>query len=622
MCGFNGIVTRGSIPTLGKIEQCQSFIQRRGPDYSGISKGEKDGVSWTYHHTRLSILDLSILANQPFIKDDIILLFNGEIYNYSYLKKELESLGHTFRTDSDTEVIIEAYKQWSERAFTKFTGMFSIALHDKTENSLVLARDRAGVKPLYYMLSEETLVFSSDLYAVKSMSGKSLTLEDSAISRFLNVGYNDLGTTYFKEVRQVDPGTFVVVNLSKMTGRETVYWDPSRFYSIQKNLIDDNLIKDLEDLLIDSVRLRMVSDVPVGLFLSGGYDSSLVAALLAKKLDNPIKSYTVGFENSFYDESTDAKRIAEYLGIQNQTITATTENIKDLIIDLPDVYDVPFGDSSAIPTLLVSKLASNDVKVVLSADGGDEYFAGYSRYIEVLRRYQQLDTLPSVVRNILAKLPDHVIKEGIGFFMKRNLTDLNVEKFKTLVKTKSLSDFYSVYTSTNAFSLGEKFIIPKNRDFNGLNTLLLHDYNNYLQHDILKKVDRATMYYSIEGREPLLDHRIFEFMGKVNPQLKLKGNVSKYLLKEVVYKYIPKELIDKPKKGFSIPLGNIIHEDDDLLSLFMDTLSPVSLKSLDMLDSNLIVEQMNHFYKNPRHGFIPLWYVFNLVRWNDKMNRI
>lgn len=622
MCGFNGIITKGHLPAVERLYQSRSYIDRRGPDFFGTNSGEKHGVSWSYQHTRLSILDLSTSANQPFEKDGFILLYNGEIYNYKDLKKELIRLGHTFRTDSDTEVVIEAYRAWSSSAFEKFIGMFSIALHDNLKGSLILARDRVGVKPLYYFLGREDLIFSSDLYALKSLSQASLNIEVSSIVRFLNLGYNDLNGTYFKEVQQVNPGTYINFDLDKMTAQEIVYWDPLSFYPDQTNFIDDNVINDLEQLIIDSVRLRMVSDVPVGLFLSGGFDSSLVAAILSKKLDTNVKSYTVGFENKHYDESEDAGRIAKFLGIQNESIIATAENIKDLIINLPDVYDVPFGDSSAIPSLLVSKLASNDVKVVLSADGGDEYFAGYPRYLEVIRRYKQLDRFPNAIRNMLASFPNHFLREVVGLLANRKLTDLNIQKFKTLLKSGSLSDFYSIYISANALTRNDKFIIPKNPDLKGLNTLLFHDFAHYLQHDILKKIDRATMYYSIEGREPLLDHRIFEFMAKVNPEIKLKNNISKYLLKEIVYKYIPKEVIDKPKKGFSIPVGTLIQTNKELKSLFMDTLSPNSLNSLEMLDIKEITRQKDLWLKNQNYGFTSLWYIFNLIRWNDKINKI
>ena len=368
----------------------------------------------------------------------------------------------------------------------------------------------------------------------------------------------------------------------------------------------------------------MISDVPVGVLLSGGYDSSVVSAILKKKLNHDITCFTIGFENSLYDESKYAKEVADYLGVNHKSYTCSFDDTKNLITKLVDAYDEPFGDSSAIPTLLVSKYASEDVKVVLSADGGDEVFAGYERYSRALNFHKKSKLVPQLIKDYLHKISnDSILK--ISNTLSSRMIDINhIEKFKKLLKKKSLLDLTcSLVKNPNTKIFNSDFDHQiEDHNIGELNNLLLYDYKNYLESDILKKVDRATMYYSIEGREPLVDHRIFEFMASVDENLKIKGSQKKYLLKKITHKYIPKIIMDRPKKGFSIPINKIIHEDKELYQMFFDTISDSQISRLDFLNLKEFIKCKNQYKKNHEHNFISLWYLFNFINWNNKIQSI
>lgn len=624
MCGFSGLISKKKLPDLDFLNSAKKYIENRGPDafnYSSFTKGQNN---FYFQHSRLSIIDLNESSNQPFKKDGYTLVFNGEIYNYKEVKEVLLKKSVKFITDSDTEVVLEAYKQWGTKCFDKFIGMFAFSLHDIKRNLIILARDRAGVKPLYYHIDKKSIVFSSDLYALKHLSQKQFDLNMSSVQRFFEIGYTDNNSTYFNQVYKVDSGSFISIDLNTFEYDKNIYWNPLDFFNGNKQKNETKVIEELEEILESSFNYRMVSDVPVGVFLSGGYDSSIVSAILKKKLNHDITCFTIGFENDLYDESKYAKEVANHLGVNHKSYTCTFDDTKHLITNLVDAYDEPFGDSSAIPTLLVSKHASKDVKVVLSADGGDEVFGGYERYSQAISFYKKSKLIPQLLKKGFQQIPDGALMNISNLILNKKLNINHIEKFKELLTKKTLLDVTSSLVKNPNTKIFNSNFNQQIQDYNigELNSLLLHDYKNYMESDILKKVDRATMYYSIEGREPLIDHRIFEFMAGVDETLKIKNSVKKYLLKEITHKYIPKKIMDRPKKGFSIPINKIIHEDKELYQLFFDTISDNEIKKLDFLNFKEFTNCKNQYKKNHNNNFISLWYLFNFINWNNKIQSI
>lgn len=523
MCGFNGLISRDTPSSLEFLNNSKKFIQRRGPDAFDYCQYNNSKNNFYFNHARLSIIDLNDSSNQPFKKNGYTLVFNGEIYNYKEIKKELISSGVRFITNSDTEVVLESYKFWGIDCLKKFIGMYAFVVHDFKQNKVILVRDRAGVKPLYYYNDDCKIIFSSDQYSLKYLSKKQFELNLNSVNRFFEVGYSDNNSTYLKGINKVESGTYITFDLDNYKLKKTIYWNPSDFFNKKNQHNENQILESLEKILISSFDYRMVSDVPVGVFLSGGYDSSIVSAILKKKLNHDITCYTIGFSDSKYDESKYAGEVAKHLGVNHKIYNCNANETIKLISKLVDVYDEPFGDSSAIPTLLVSKYASQDVKVVLSADGGDEIFGGYHKYISAMKAQKKINLLPNFLKNNIHKISSKYLIAPLNLLSRKKIHFNHIEKLKNILTQKSLLEISnSLIINPNSNIFNDDFNFQINDDkIGGLNNLLLYDYKNYMESDILKKVDRATMYYSIEGREPLIDHRIFEYMAGVGEKFKI-----------------------------------------------------------------------------------------------------
>jgi asparagine synthase (glutamine-hydrolysing) len=621
MCGFNGVITKNKIENIDYLINAKKFIDRRGPDAFGFTNFFLNDNYFHLQHARLSIIDLNTASNQPFEKEGYTLVYNGEIYNYNDIKYELKQFNVEFITESDTEVIIEAFKKWGISCVNKFIGMFSFALLDKKDNQLYLCRDRAGVKPLYYTVSKKEIIFSSDLYALKYLSNDNLTLNISSISNYFRFGYTTGYSTYLNNVEKVKPGTYIVFNLKNFNFDEKFFWKPIQYFDQIVERDEKDLILELEEILESSVGYRMVSDVPVGIFLSGGYDSSLVAAILKKKLNYDICCFTIGFEDEKYDESKYAIDVSNHLGVKHHVNICTVDDVKNLLVDLVEAYDEPFGDSSAIPTMLVSSYASKHVKVVLSADGGDEIFGGYSKYINTFKYYNRLHNTPIFLRQFANIFPESFIKFMINSFTNNKINLHHALKLKNIIKSDSLLEMMiKLGENPNVNLLNYDYDNLTGISIGDLNSMLLYDYQNYLESDILKKIDRATMFYSIEGREPLLDHRLFEFMARIPESYKIKNNISKYIFKKVVHKYLPESIMSRPKMGFGIPINKMIHSDHILKEYFFDIISDNEIKKCEFLNYDEFTSLKNMYLKNHDNGFISLWYLFNFLRWKTKIN--
>lgn len=575
MCGFVGYVGfSGNHQNV--LEQMISQIRHRGPDGFGVwfDEDEKIGLA----HARLAIVDLSQAGHQPMVnkKNDMVIVYNGEIYNHMDLRDALEKeFGkYIWRGTSDTETLVEAICAWGfEQTLSKLNGMFAIALWDKNAEQLFLARDRMGEKPLYYGMQGKTFVFGSELKALKSHPSWSGVVSRSALAQFLRHSYVPTPYSIFEGIGKLEPGTYVKIESKGLKiSKPIAYWDlKTQVPALSGSPSYGVSVGQLEELLLDSVGRRMMADVPLGAFLSGGYDSSLVAALMQKQSSKPINTFSIGFEDEEFNEAHHARVIADHLGTNHTELYVSPKDALDVIPILADVYDEPFADSSQIPTYLVSKLAKTKVTVALSGDGGDELFYGYSRYDLAKNSWKVIDRIPLVIRRAIARVvslvPPKVFDFGVKFLPEKvrweHLGD-RIHKLAERIKHSRAELFYRDLVShqtdpssvvLNAIEPETVFCEPWLSNISKLEEkYMLLDQLTYLPDDILVKVDRASMANSLEVRVPLLDHRIVEFAWRTPQELKSKKGQNKLILREVLYKYVPSELLDRPKMGFGVPI--------------------------------------------------------------------
>lgn len=556
MCGICGFVSKRDI-SLMQLHSMNDTMYHRGPDDSGeeIYEALGDGYSVGFAHRRLSILDLTSFGHQPMhsINGRVSIVYNGEIYNFKELKQKLND--YPFQSNCDTEVILAAYMKWGIRCVEHFNGMFAIAIFDRETNEVYLIRDRIGKKPLYYWLDGENLVFASELKAIIKCPGFSKNIRSDVVSRYLCNGYINAPESIFKDVYKLQAGA--ILKFYNGICETWKYWDINEIYAKQiKNLVSDYETAKLElkALLKSSVARRMISDVPLGTFLSGGYDSSLITAMAQEVSDKPVKTYCIGFEESEFNEANFAKEIAAYLGTNHTELYINLKQMIDLVDDIPYYYDEPFADSSQIPTMLVSALAKEHVTVVLSGDGGDEFFCGYNLYERVYQA-QKLE----IVSNALYKL------FNMPYISKLNIINKLPNSVQMILNNRS-GDTKTQFFVDNYIGLAYKMVqcdysipckyeieqIYNEKDWQIRRMLL--DMDTYLSGDILCKVDRASMKYSLEARCPILDRDVMEYSFRIPHKYKYRNGGGKYILKDILYDYIPRELLDRPKKGFSVPL--------------------------------------------------------------------
>lgn len=595
MCGIAGF---WSLNGHFGHDECSAAIRRmtralthRGPDDEGYFELPDSGLY--LGHRRLSIVDLSKEGHQPMQSPSgrYVTVFNGEIFNHRRLRPELEQCGFAFRGHSDTEVLLAAIEHWGLLgAVERAIGMFSIALWDRRDQTLTLVRDRLGIKPLYYGWAGGHLVFGSELKALRQALGFCNEIHRGALTLFLRHNYVPEPWSIYDGIYKLMPGTWVSFDPAaarrhrtpdELISRTTVYWSAKnvveRGSSSTTAASDGEATDRLEALLRDAVRLRMEADVPLGAFLSGGVDSSTVVALMQAQSPRPIKTFTIGFHEAGFDEAPHARAVADHLGTDHTEMYVTAREAMDVIPTLAGMYDEPFSDSSQIPTYLVSKIARSHVTVSLSGDGGDELFGGYTRYFLAERIWTQLGRLPNPVRRgvarslLAAPAMWSVLLKAVGsIFPSRwpvNNSRDKVTRLAEFLNATSLSQLYGLlvshwseptklvrYASEPLTALTD----PTRQAELRLNTerMMYTDLVSYLPGDILTKMDRASMAVGLEARVPLLDHRVVEFAWQLPLDLKIKHGEGKWILREVLYKYVPRNLIDRPKQGFGIPLGN------------------------------------------------------------------
>jgi len=616
IAGFIDFAYNHDYPMNGTISAMRDVFAYAGPDDSGAYIDEKNGLA--LGHRRLSIIDLSKLAHQPMSTDNgrFWITYNGEVYNFAEIRQDLKSHGYKFKSNSDTEVVVKAFDKWGHDAVGRFRGMFAFAIWDRNAEKLILYRDRAGVKPLYWYYKNNLFMFASELKSFHKHPKFRKELDMEGLSLYLKHGYITAPHTIFKDTYKLEPGHYLEIGKNRRI-KKYRYWEIKTHYTRgAKNkdkwlkMPEERLAEELEEILTDSFSLRMVADVPVGMFLSGGVDSSLVTALLQKKNSKPLKTFTIGFHDERYNEAKWARKVARHIGTDHTELYCTPREALDVIPSLPDMFDEPFGDSSAIPTYLVSKLAKRDVTVSLSADGGDELFSGYARYRLLPAVREATKNMPSAMRKCIGVALSAVspsaaraIYEKIarGISQEARLANFE-EKYAKLIqilKSGSLGPEYGSHEGLEA-SAG----------------MMLDDFENYLPGDLLTKVDRATMSVALEGREPFLDQRITEYAAGLPEALKYKNGQSKYILRKILYKYVPRELIERPKQGFAIPVHDWFRNElKDLFSFYMDS---EKIKKDGILDASYVRKLLELFLRDKPVDRNKLWYIFSFQMWKEK----
>jgi asparagine synthase (glutamine-hydrolysing) len=557
MCGICGFYHKKNV-SKNELKLMNRTLNYRGPDDEGyFIKKINDSYQLGLAHNRLSIIDLSKNGHQPMFSFDknIIVSYNGEIYNYKEIKRRLKMKDYKFKSETDTEVIIYAYKEWGIDCIKQFNGMFAISIYDKLNDILYLVRDRMGIKPLYYYKKGNDLVFGSELKPIMKYPFFKKSINFNSLNMFLHHGYITAPNTIFKNTYKLNPGSYLKIENNNI--EEMSYWDIKNKF-INRNVANKKekfYIKELDKIITDSIDKRMISDVSLGAFLSGGIDSSLVVSIMQKLSSKPVNTFTIGFNEDKYNEAHHAKRVANHLGTNHHELYLPITKAQELIEQIPIYYDEPFADSSQLATMLVSRLAKKNVTVSLSGDGGDELFCGYNRYNKVLKLKKY---------KILSYFFQFFKDDDLGEINRKLLKLKFLNKDNNIVNSDYLaSEFFLNNLIKQPFKFESKYFDILNLTSDIQEKNMLQDLITYLPDDILTKVDRASMAYSLESRTPLLDHRIVEFAFNLPHNLKYKNSNLKYILKKLLYKYIPKKIVNRPKQGFGVPIYDWLRNDLD-----------------------------------------------------------
>lgn len=625
MCRITGIFSPGQYINKDLVIKMRDTMIHGGPDAGGLWIEGPIG----FGHRRLSIIDLEERANQPFHWRHYVIVYNGEVYNYQEIRLELQALGYTFTTQSDTEVLMASFHEWGIDAPTKFHGMFAFALWDKRTQKLWLCRDRVGVKPLYIYEKQGILLFASELKGILAFPGIDRNINHAAIAKFMHYGYIAAPASIYTCVRKLMPGTIEEINLDGVRITHQ-YWNAAEAYTKNQN----SSVEELEGILNKAFQYRMVSDVPVGVFLSGGIDSSLLCATLARQHGKAINTFTIGFHEKEFNEAPYAKSIAKHLRTNHKELYCSASDFKALVPHYFQMYDEPFGDSSGIPTYLVSKLAQEHVKVALSADGADELFGGYAKYRYSASFFHHFKHYPPALRHLAANL----IKFSLPLISHRSLQPLlKIENWHNkLVKghqalsANELDTFFrqaSGYLSpeaTHSYGLELVEMVHQSLDIKTdklLSYLGLLDIKHYLEGDILCKVDRASMYTALESREPFLDQDLIEYALQLPDSYKIRNGSGKYLLRLLLREHLPAELFERPKHGFRVPIGRW------LKTVFKDSLLELS-QNLDFfnrfgLNQAFAHKRIKAFLEHKTFivSEYEIWFLFVLYQWDSTWNR-
>jgi asparagine synthase (glutamine-hydrolysing) len=631
MCGIAGFIDFNKTSTSEVLKNMTDAIAHRGPDGSGYQLFSDSIATIGFGHRRLSIIDLSETGKQPMQFQHLWITFNGEVYNYQEIKNELQQLGHQFIGHSDTEVILHAFDQWGINCIDKFIGMFAFVIYDTKAQEIYCVRDRAGIKPFFYYHKDGLFLFSSELKSFHQHPNFSKEINGDAVAAFMQYGNVPTPHCIFNHCLKLKPGHYLKFSLPTSKLSISKYWDVYDAYNKPKlNISLAEAKQETEKLLNSAFNYRMVSDVPVGVFLSGGYDSASLAAILQKDRSEKLKTFTIGVPDIGLNEAPYAKDVAKHLGTEHYEFECTQKEALSLITDLPYYYDEPFADSSAIPTTLVCKMARQQVTVALSADAGDEVFAGYNRYDYLMKYGHKLNQIPRPFRNLSVGVMNLVPADNIPVLKHKYNFHNRYEKLKGLLKdpsTKNLMlnlsrqfdekqlhsvlkhSFKEIETLYLSNDLKQKYYSP-------LSYMMAIDYQTYLLDDILQKVDRASMTVSLEAREPFLDHRVIEWAAQLPDDFKYHNGNKKYILKEIVHQYIPKEMMDRPKMGFAIPIENWLANDlREQVEFYLDD---EKIEKQNIFSVDFTRKLKVDFFGGKKELAQKLWYVLMFQMWYAK----
>jgi asparagine synthase (glutamine-hydrolysing) len=643
MCGIAGVANPGRGIDPQKLDRMRDALAHRGPDGAGswISGDGQVGLS----HRRLSILDLSNAGAQPMHSPSgrYSISFNGEIYNFGDLRKELEASGMHFVGRSDTEVILGACERWGViDTLPRLAGMFAFAIWDTQESTLYLARDRIGIKPFYYSQNDGELSFASELRPMVNWRGSLPPISKRGLNEYLRLGYIPRPLSIFEGIWKLPPGTYMTWRAGQLSKPQAFWTFTDAVARGQANAFVDehDALAELEQVLKASVARHMVSDVPFGAFLSGGIDSSTVVALMQAQSIRPIKTFSIGFSDAAYDEAKHAARVAAHLGTDHTELYVTDADARTVIPSLPDTYDEPFADVSQIPTMLVSQLARSQVTVALSGDGGDELFAGYSRYVFVSVFWRKLQRLPLGLRRMAAACMRYPSVARWDAFFKL-AGPLLPQSLQPSLPGQKMHKVSGILTSASLLELHSRLVaqwptpqVALNADWRSGDALwheLLQedpaltspmqqsvwDAQTYMVDDILTKVDRASMHFGLEARVPLLDHTVVETAWRVPEHMKLRDGQGKWLLKQLLYRYVPQSLVDRPKMGFGVPIDSWLRGGvRDWAETYLDA---QRLRSEGYLDADVIQQTWLQHQRGAGESGGPLWTVLMFQQWLEKV---
>ena len=629
MCGISGYFTQNSFFIEKDLDLMVSTQNHRGPDGNGTFFHNQVGLG----HNRLSIIDLSARGKQPMhsFKDRYVIVYNGEVYNYAEVAAELKfnfDPGFHFRSSTDTEVILEAFAGYGIDTVKHLNGMFAFAIYDKEQEELYVFRDRLGIKPLYYYWNGENFAFASEIKALNAISKLNLQVNYSVIPHYLHLGYIPAPYSIYQNCYKLEPGHYL--KISKNNFEKKQYWSVASSISNKIITNEKQALVVISDLLASSVQYQLKSDVPYGVFLSGGIDSSLIAANASKLSGTKINTFSIGFENQKFNEAIYAKKIAHYLGTNHHEFTVTVNDAIEALDEYMTAYDEPFADSSGVPTLLVSKLAKKYVTVALSGEGGDELFHGYGSY-QWAKRLDNffIKNTRLLISNLLKKSPTSRYKRAAEMFSVSDIEGIyshifsqeqyyfSIDEINFFIKKEHLSPIlltellkYTDTSFTNSIAeiTSKRILYPQEKQ-------ALYDLSFYLPDDLLVKVDRASMHYSLETRVPYLDHRLVEEALNINMQLK-NNPTPKFILKEILYQHIPKSYFDRPKQGFSIPLKVWLHKE--MYFLIHDYLNESIVKQVEIVNYSYVKQLLHRFKSGEDYVFQRLWLLINLHRWFAK----
>ena len=647
MCGIVGYWNQSNNLDLkllkNNLKKMVVTLHHRGPDDTGIWIDSSNGIG--LGHKRLSIIDISEAGHQPMVSSDgrFVITYNGEVYNYNYLRSILEKNNHIFKSNSDTEVLLASFQQWGVKdSLKRFNGMFSFAVWDRKKRLLWLARDRIGEKPLYYGVQNNTLFFASELKAIRANTIFEPKIDKNSLALFLRFSYVPAPSSIYRGIKKLLPGNYIVFKEPTDSFNCKTYWS---LYDVMikgiKNPIkstEKEVCDELENRLRKTISSRMVSDVPLGAFLSGGIDSSTIVALMSLESTYPIKTFTVGFEEKDFNEAHYAKKVAKYLGTDHTELYVSSNEARDIIHKLPFLYDEPFADSSQIPTHLIASLAKKHVTVALTGDGGDELFAGYNRYIIAKRFWTYSRYIPSLLKrksgefieSFSTKRLENLYRTIEPIIPSNYKISMPEEKFQKLAWALKASDNYSdIYNrivsiiqnpdSYLNYRLNENELVNVNnywKDFkNPILSMIYQDLMTYHPDDILQKVDRASMGVSLETRVPFLDHELIEFIMKIPINQKLKDGQGKSVLKKVLYRHIPESLFNTTKRGFTIPLNQWLK--GPLKGWALDHLNEEKLKNDGFFNQDSVLSLWKNHIEGKGNWSHQLWNILMFQTWYD-----